>query len=201
MGLYNNDPTEMLIKSAPIPVYWHGWQSDTLNLQRCGWQFAAHIEPSSFMTRIVMRNPDLALSALFDEFHFPREAMQVGNTSNLPPLIVSCVRANMELRQIETTMKFEEMHMLDMETSMISRQEVRRLEDLLPFNIRAPNPEVTKDIVLENNADMEVVDYLQAILDKQEDKQAEMRQARLSGEMIDNSQQAKIKQVKFQVVA
>lgn len=199
MGQFNTaQSAELMLKSRPIPVYWFGWQSDTFVLQKEGWQFAVHSDPSMWNFHFVMKHPDMYLVALFDEYHYPREMMDPHYHGNIPPLTVNRVRPNIEVCKIQTSIDYQ-FKQTDMEQSFMLKEEVKTLDDLLPFNMMRHPVETTKEVIIETQADMDVVDHLQAILDQQEEKQAELRRQRLDPNRI--QEDVKVKQVKFQVVA
>lgn len=43
---------------------WHGWESDTLTLQRAGWQISANEDPSSMCIVLAIRHPDTNIGGL-----------------------------------------------------------------------------------------------------------------------------------------
>lgn len=45
------------LQSAPIHVYWCGFESNTLNLQRSGWQISAEQDVMSMAVRIAIKHP------------------------------------------------------------------------------------------------------------------------------------------------
>ena len=59
----------MFLQSAPMPIQWAGWTSDTVTLQRHGWRFAHEQNVSSLNSiNIVMTHPQARVIALLDEF-------------------------------------------------------------------------------------------------------------------------------------
>jgi hypothetical protein len=197
MGTFNTaDRLEMVMKSRPIPVEWFGWRSDTVTLQQYGWQFAAHTEPMSFVFQFVMKHNDMALMALFDDYVYDRALSDPNNHGDVPPLIVQRIAPRIEVSLMHTTVDFSKAHQFDMQSSFSSRGDIKCMDDLIPFNIRVPGADV-REVVIESQADMDVVDHLQQILDQQEVRQAEIRRDRMNRP----ADELKERQVKFQVVA
>ncbi len=196
------DQPSVIEKSRPIPVQWAGWESDTLTLQHMGWSFSlvGDTDPRYFEQRyhFILHHPDMSLFGVCAEYHFSRERFRTLFDDNVPPLVVNKVSHDFRITNIQAKVDFSvNPRLVDMSPSMIETKEIRSLYDLLPWNLRNINAE-TKSVVIESKADMEVVDYLQAILDKQQDKQAEIREAKRARERREFAVEER--NVKFQVV-
>jgi hypothetical protein len=191
------------IKSIEVPVYWHGFRSTTLELQEYGWQFFVESEPHGFRYRIMMAHNDMKLYGFYDEWDYHPTWSEVGSDwSQIKPLVIRFIRPNVQVQYIDTTIQWSNANPVDMRPEFINRQR-QSMEDLLPFNLLRPVQEITREVIIEKQADMSVVDHLQRILEQQEERQAEIRNRRLDNmrrEKQESLEVSKPRQVRFQVV-
>lgn len=167
---------EPRFKSLPIPVEFAGWRSNTFYLQKCGWNFHVRHDPAKWAYEFILTNEHLRLGGLSELWDSP-EAYCVGkymDQKHIPPIQVHRVVSVDHTTIIcNTRDPYVDFMAVDMKPSHAIDQYRLNLGELFPFNLKGA-PEVP-EIALETQADMEVVDYLQAILDDQQDKQAEIR--------------------------
>lgn len=198
------DPTH-IIKSDILPVQWAGWKSSTYELQSCGWQFALHENAARFNYTFVMYHDGMRLYGLFERYQLPgnfgiAEMDPKMTWRDYPPLIVRSIANDVQIKQVmmDQVWSREKIHTLDMAPD-VQEYKVTSLKDLIPFTVRVPD-ENTQQVVIENQADMAVVDHLQRILDKQRQTQDEIFERNKVRERIEEIE-VKEQKVKFQVVA
>lgn len=168
------DQSLLFLESAPCPVHWAGWQSDTLTMQRNGWMLA--VEKDTYRGTI-------RLAAT----HRARNAFMVSDPVEIRPEFVSGRHAH--LREMWAPIQFHMSHFagevtivcqgnepafvaIDAEPRYVRAKE-KRLVDLDIFRpITSPQAE---EILIEK-ADMTVIEHLEAIKNLQSDRQRELRE-------------------------
>lgn len=55
---------DYILKSTPIELFWAGWRTDTVSLQRAGWELAAHEDVRFRKMQIAIRHPEYELRGL-----------------------------------------------------------------------------------------------------------------------------------------
>lgn len=160
-----------MFKSLPIPVRFQGWESDTYTLQKAGWRFHVERDPARMSYRFLLQNDDLRLGGFSDRWEF--DMIRNSPHQQRPPLYIQQVMATDHTRiRCEEAQPYASFVEVDFAPTYLSFEE-HSMDMLFPFNLKnAP------DIIMDSKADMEVVDYLQAILDGQQEKQKEIRQQR-----------------------
>lgn len=157
----HSDPT-MVLKNAPVPVYFAGWQSDTATLGRHGWEMAVSQDQMMFRMMVMFYHPGLRLSGItrdgFDmKMDGPITIHQVAPAEH----ITVQLRGEMDMSWVDTQPSYE--------------QRTGTMADLELFNLKPMHDAPTVPTVFIEEANMEAVDHLQAILDGQKDKQRELR--------------------------
>lgn len=165
------------LMSAPIPVHFQGWESSTYVLQRAGWEWRIMKDPASFAYKFIVHNGHLQLGAWSDNYD-ERNIMShsysgIGSHwKDLPPIVFRQIFAIKEARIVlhgPSDQPFMGAIDVDMSPSYVEKP----LDRLFPFNLKEEPPEV----IIEE-ADMDVVDQLERILNKQRPVQEEIRKKR-----------------------
>lgn len=156
---------EPFLQSAPIPIEWAGWRSDTATLQRCGWKFAQTVDNSYDRISILLTHPQAKVMGIIERLDFEmgyHGAPVVKGTQMQVNTITNALYYHVE--------KIPLWREMDMEPNMVMREPQRILPDeifrtLVPENIE----------VLVDRADMSVVEHLEAIKTLQAPKQFDLR--------------------------
>jgi hypothetical protein len=186
---------EQRILSRPVPVHWAGWETDTTRLQRNGWQLAVEFEPMKDMYALMMRHPEMNMTALTSAIRLDHGLSLMDNYSRrgfadpspgvnaMVPFNVIKVAPQFENVRIQSTASWENFQLIDAEPQMVETT-IERPEDLNIFALAMSQAEQ----VAIDKADMSVVEHLEAIKDLQSDEQktlrekARKREARREGE-------------------
>lgn len=163
----------VVLENQPIRVEFQGWSSDTHRLQQAGWQMAMYHEPQHMRDYFVFSNEAMKIRGVshgYDRYHVLDGRNRNGkfDADRVPPIIINCLG---DLRATYVQLDFDIMkaRQIDCQPRMIESSEVQW--DSL-FGI-VPN---CNESMFVDKADMDVVDHLQAIIDKQRPKQAELRE-------------------------
>lgn len=154
------------ILSLPVPVEWASWRTDTCALQRTGWQLAVDYDPEYDRYRLLMKHPEMRLTAFTDSQHIERNHYSIQR--DLPPFTVRHVAATIHVQTVIDD--FSRFHEIDAEPRYMNHK-ITRLEDMNIFAMREKSTEVLID-----QANMEVIDHLEAIKRLQAPKQSEIRE-------------------------
>jgi hypothetical protein len=156
-------------------VYWEGWQSSTSRLAQSGWDIAVNYNPEYMAYRLFFNHKSMTLSAMteqetFDDLvyqHVPFRISMIApkiHVSIIPAITMSAAPRAGDFIPIDAS---------------IMQREVR---DINPDNIfmyaKGENE------LLVDEANMEVVDHLEAIKALQSEKQKELREKARSGDAI-----------------
>lgn len=164
--------SSLRISSAICKVFWAGWESDTLSLQRKGWEISAEQDIASMRFRIAIRNVNYRIYGIsklipYEEF---RE-VYVGDNPRYqgmtPPIHIQYMASRMEINIMDNDM--DKFHPIDALPSVVINKKRKSLEDFMMFRPIAKSNEI---IV----ADYEVGQLLDMIKNKQDPKQAELRE-------------------------
>lgn len=149
----------LILKGAPIPVFFAGWESTTAALGQHGWEMAIHRDHLNLRMMVLFHHPGLRLTGCTDvAYEFDKDR----------PIVINHV-APAENISIHITGDLK-MDWVDTQPSYETR--TGTLADMDLFNLKSfDNPTVYVE-----QANMEVVDHLQSILDGQKDKQRELRE-------------------------
>ena len=189
VGSPNN---QQRILSRPVPIHWAGWETDTVRLQRSGWQLAVEFEPMRDMYSLMMKHPEMNMTALTSAIRIDhglsmldryrdmgRQDPAVG-VNHMPAFNVIKVAPQFENVRIQSTGTWENFQLIDAEPQMVDTV-IERPEDLNIFALAMSQAEQ----VAIDQADMSVVEHLEAIKDMQSDKQKELRDKARKGERSD----------------
>lgn len=166
-----NDGLRLL--SRPCLVYWAGWETDTQKLQQSGWSISAEQDMMSRGVRLAMRHEPMRLYAITNivaDVHW--EAVQNPYAHGVD-VVFSVIKAGsgMQVQLIESHFDFKS---VDCQPQMTTNP-VRDVEDMGIFQTPLTR---TAEIIVEQ-ADMSVIEHLEAIKELQAPKQAEIRQRML----------------------
>ena len=183
------------ILSRPVPVHWAGWETDTLRLQRAGWQLAVEFEPTRDMYSLMLKHPEMNMMALTSAIRLDHGLSMLDNyrsrgysdpatgVNATVPFNVVKVAPQFENVRIQSTGTWKNFQLIDAEPQMVDTI-IERPEDLNIFALAMTQAEQ----VAIDQADMSVVEHLEAIKDLQSDEQkmlrdkARKREARIDGE-------------------
>lgn len=166
-----------LLMSRPIKVWWRGFSSTTLELQRFGWSLAVDFDAHRQEYTLLIKNKEMNLYAISNHLGLPFDLItdphRIADHENL-------VRA-FEIRHVANSIQVQHLSLngsnafsdaiaINAEPKLMEHT-VTRLEDL---NIFRPLVTQSEEILIEQ-ADMSVVELLQKIKDKQSDRQFDLR--------------------------
>ena len=160
--------------SRPFPVEWAGFRSTTFQLQRCGWKFAVHMNDYRQEIEVVMEHKGTRLRSFFHRMDWKRmldaTAYDVPS-DNLPVLTVNhAIAQDIFIEGVnDASPQFTPVDM-----TPVPVFEYRKIR-FSALDIFAPLQEPQEEIMFEQ-ADMTVVEHLEAIKRLQADKQKELRE-------------------------
>lgn len=160
------------IYNYPLPVRFAGFESDTLTLQRSGWQLSMERDPYHDGIRLALKHEAARVYALTNTVQVRRymlEQMQSGirHDTVLPRFDVVLMGNNVQL-QIFPMRQVGSWAAIDATPQIVSSKNVS-FEDMVPFRpISSDAPEIVV-------ADKSVMELLEMIRKKQDPKQAEIR--------------------------
>jgi hypothetical protein len=156
-------------------------------MQLHGWQLAVEYEPYRRTYRILFKHEQLRLYALTAEEHIEGSASSFMNMNSLPIFHVCYAAASFEVLRLHDDLS--NFRAIDATPTMVHTS-VKRIEDLNVFNVSLRKAEE----ILVNEADMTVIEHLEAIKALQSEEQKIIRQRMLrgpqSGEVVTLTQQA-----------
>jgi len=159
---------------SDFEVRWVGWRSSLFSLQRCGWTISIDRDLHRMHTHFRMRHDVLELVAISDEWDFDySRRMQ-------EPIHVNWI-ASIKHLNVNISSSFVECGSVDIDASpkaMFDRMANNTQRD---GNLHSLFGIKQQEQVFIEQADLSVLDHLQAIKDKQADKQSEIRSRILSG--------------------
>jgi len=159
--------------SRPVGVEWRGWRSDTLRLQRSGWQLAVetNFDSSSIGYRLAMKHEGYKLFAVTDRKAIQSMRMNAPWMHSEVPVfqVVSVLPIDFRICTYAGLEDLSEFKPIDAEPQFVNAK-IQTIDD---FNIFAVVGKAER--VLVNKADMSVIEHLEAIKRLQADKQRELR--------------------------
>jgi len=161
---------DVALRNQPVPVEFCGWRSDTLRLQQAGWQIAISHDARCFEDIFIFNHENLRLQGVsrgYDSYDALSQRRHQGRFQNVAPIQIQYI-GNIRAVQMNTTVNFLEAKTIDCTPSYAEMTEV----DLATLFTVVPNQQ---EALFVDKADMSVVDHLQAVIDGQRDKQAELR--------------------------
>lgn len=168
------------ILSRPVPVRWAGWTTTTTDLQNSGWSIAIEFDYRDSTYRLALHHKGLKLTAITDQteispafatldhyyrYEGDRDNTPVFTVRHVAPRILIATDGSAQLPRWVPIDATPRLHCMKLES----------LADLCVFAKRDDSKEV-----LIGQADMSVVEQLEAILKAQEPKQHEIRKRMLS---------------------
>jgi hypothetical protein len=171
MGIFSKGSEQHRYLSRPVDVYFAGWKSSTDVLRNHGWRLAEFEDQAVLGIRFMFEHKHLRLVAFCDKYDLPMSHQQWQDPIErgpFPPLQINQVVHRTD--QVVHIQGSVQTRWLDTEPEM-TMEPVKSLSDLSIFKIE----EAELPTVYVEQADMKVVDHLQAILDSQKGKQSELR--------------------------
>lgn len=161
------------VLSRPIPIVFQGWRSTTLELQAAGWELSTAYNVNNDDYHLAVSNPQLQIIGRTTEsIHIPRSLQYNYDREHLPTFYMNTLTHKVKIfHEHHVREELPPMwHRIDAMTQ-VSTAEIVDLHDMCHF---APWDKSTA--VLVAAADMEVVELLRIIVDKQQPKQKELRE-------------------------
>jgi len=157
------------ITSPITKVRWAGWESNTHQLQRTGWQISAEQESHKHSIRFAFKHPNFRIYGISQSVDL---AMYWDNTfhhknpfATLPVIDINYMASRMEVVLYDDLTKFEPIDA----TPSFNTMERKNIEDFMIFRPIGN----AKEIII---AEPEVSGLLDMILKKQDPKQEEIRE-------------------------
>lgn len=88
------------IKSAPIPVSWMGWRSDTATLGRNGWEVSAEQDVATMRMRLALQHRKAEMRALSESVDFDYQRIMRDAVHSLPMLRFDWLHSNVQVHTI-----------------------------------------------------------------------------------------------------
>jgi hypothetical protein len=155
-----------------LKVRWAGWESDTLALQRAGWQLSANQSPARREFQIALKHKRLRMYGLsqmirnFEYTHYFRDEL---HGFALPEIHIVQMSSEMRVNVMAHMRNFIP---VSAEPIFSQNFEFRNIED---FKIFRPIPQPENRIIIDPNDTQKM---LSRILELQSPKQAEIREKR-----------------------
>ncbi|MHC4616792.1 MAG: hypothetical protein ACYTEQ_03465 [Planctomycetota bacterium] len=164
------------VTSPVFRVSWAGWQSDSVTLQRHGWQIATREDPCYRDLQIIMQQPELGVYAVSSKFVAEKRFMvrELGYGSEVPNLVVQVDLAKeVAFRSVsrEHYLSLANIDTIDAEPRYLDLGEFTdvKLSDVWPF-WKLP---AKRQVIVEP---ANVQQMLNVILEHQSPKQKELRE-------------------------
>lgn len=163
--------SSLRISSAICKVFWAGWESDTLTLQKQGWEISAEQDIASMRFRIALRHVGLRIYGLSQMIGYA-EFRDLYSSDNMmgrptPPIHIQYMASRMEINIIDNSM--QNFYPVDAQPSIMINQQRKSIEDFMMFR---PIGKANEIVV----AEYDVAELLDMIKNKQDPKQAEIRE-------------------------
>ncbi len=158
--------------NQPVRILWAGFETDTLKLQRSGWQLAAEENRDRLSIRIAMKHPELKLYGITQEVDRDRFAFDMYKQDQ--HLVLQMQYIGNDIRELSITNRygFENFHPIDAEPvyGMYDSPTARSIDD---FQLFKPLSKVKeKEIIVPSESVSELLDRIHAL---QKPKQDEIR--------------------------
>lgn len=157
--------------SEPATVHWAGFRSDTLTLQKQGWQIAVDEDVASGRVRLLLKHSGLKLHALTHETEFMYRDRMYGSYNRPPEFHVVAAAETFRTQHIGN-IDFAKFREIDATPQYID-SEIKSLEDFRIFAPRASETITKEDIIVEPET---VQSMLERIREMQEPEQARLRE-------------------------
>lgn len=166
---------EQRILSRPFPVEWAGWETTTQRLYQHGWQIAGEFNYFDNKYRFMLRHEQLDLMAFVDWIRIDPlfagiDSYATASESQLPVLHAEHIARTFNMYRPPVMAEGTSPWTLYDCIPQFSAAPIRQMEDFNVFAKLQP-----KEILIPQ-ADMSVVEQLEAIIKAQEPKQHELRQ-------------------------
>lgn len=165
-----------LLYGQPVPVHWAGWETDTRRLGRMGWRIATDYDMHRMAYHFIFRHDEMNLSAVVADWELrqPPYVMHDSIKMDLPPITINRVGFGRDpiIRVAGGPAAFQWKEIDTEHMELVSLQEYQhRVSEFGIFPLKDP----AADVYVEE-ADHDVLDYLQKIVELQRPKQAELRE-------------------------
>ena len=172
-----NSASEYRVLSRPVGIHWAGWRSDTLELQRAGWELAVHNEEFDRSYCLVMNHPALKLQAFTDRRTLESPTSYQQDLSRAPVFQVTHIARSLHVANIPAMdLSVHDFRAIDAQPAFTQRR-IESFDDTNYFNLR---PQKIEQLLIDK-ADMTVIEHLEAIKKLQQPKQHELRMRNLEG--------------------
>jgi hypothetical protein len=175
------------LKNPIIKVYWAGWQSNTHELQRNGWQLSIEEDFYSMRFRVALKHPQYKMYGISHPCSYDyQRSMNDMAWQALPEIPMNHMVSEMRINIMDNLANFKP---IDAEPQII-HNEIKSIEDMKLF--KPINH--SKDIVI---APANVNELLESVLKQQDSKQMEIREKkrkewnRFQGQMIEDYEKYK----------
>ncbi len=164
---FSNFPRLM---NQPIKVLWAGFETDTLRLQRAGWQLAAEENVERYSIRIAMKHPELKLYGITCEFR--RDSLEDDLYRQNTNMILNMQYIGHDIKEMSMTNRygFEDFQPINAEPvyGMYDSPTSRSIDD---FKLFKPLDK-EKEIIVPSESVAELLDRIHKL---QEPKQKDIR--------------------------
>lgn len=175
MGTSNYQYSDRIL-SQPARVIWEGWESDTLRLQNAGWELSVAFEEERSRYSLAIHNQSMRLYGITHEpieMRFTRDSAYARPRGQMPTFHIVHMARCIEIHRVEY-MNLVEFQPIDARPEYINTP-IRSMADYNMFR----TIDHAEDVYVEE-ANMSVLDHLQAIKDLQSPDQEAIRQRLLN---------------------
>ena len=168
--------------SRPVGVHWAGWEADTLQLHKAGWQMAVEYDVQYDKYRLLMHHREGKLWGMSDATTIEKMwASPMHRMDRVPCFFMTGLAARLEVIRWQemSSISFADYQQIDPRPQLEERR-IERPEDFNVFKL-VDNHEAD---ILVDEADMTVIDHLKAIKDLQSDEQQRIRDRLLRAKEI-----------------
>jgi len=178
--MHHFEANPLVLMSAPMPVVFQGWRSTTADLGRAGWKIAVDFDPNYNAYRFCFSNEQLNLISITEVKRYEWSLRSLSHGSpydpmypkDAAPIMVNSLSSSMQVMHYMSGDSFlEGFREIDTEPEVMQHQVITP-DDLCIFKYK--DNEI--DQVIVEQADMTVIEHLEAIKEIQKPKQKELRE-------------------------
>lgn len=172
---YNRDSFRVL--SSPVRLHWLGWETDTCQLQRAGWQLSAQENPATATMIVAFQHRATNIGGITEVEVYPRSNPWETDHGRVLRMQVQKVGFALQIANYTSVGHTRPWQPIDAEPS-ITTDRIRSLDDLCHFAPRfAPNAVIIPE--------PDVQELLQAILAKQDPERQAYYAEKVIREQVD----------------
>ncbi len=179
---------EYMLMNRPIPVRWGAFESTTHHMQSTGWKMSVSMDERRFGYHIGFVNEQWRIEGFSERMEIMRQ--RDGQHQEMSPIVIQHMAPKINVYNVQA-----DMNVKDFSAPVDFSMRAMRCEHPMQryFNFALENSKQCAPTVKLDEANLDVIDHLQRILDSQQEEAAERRSRDLTEQSTD--------QLKFHIVA